>query len=90
MAGLFTATVLWGFGFGGIPTTVLTWGARAEPARLEQIGGLIVTVCNIAIALGAVTGGVLVDNVAANVPLLIGGITAIVGAALLTTLRQPH
>lgn len=88
MAGLFAATVLWGFGFGGVPTTVLTWGARTVPTSLEQIGGLIVTVCNIAIAIGAITGGVMVDTVAANVPLLIGSITAIAGAALLTALHQ--
>ncbi|MET3428111.1 DHA1 family purine ribonucleoside efflux pump-like MFS transporter [Actinoplanes tereljensis] len=88
IVGLFTATAVWGFGFGGVPTTVLSWGARAEPTRLEQIGGAIVTVCNIAIAIGAITGGVLVDEVAANVPLLVGGIAAITGAALLTSLRQ--
>ena len=35
---------LWGFGFGGIPTAMPTWGAHTEPARLEQVGGLIVTV----------------------------------------------
>ncbi|MEU4334752.1 MFS transporter [Micromonospora lupini] len=88
VAGLFVATVLWGFGFGGVPTTVLSWGARTEPARLEQVGGVIVTVCNIAIAVGAIAGGILVDEVAASVPLLVGGIGAIVGAALLASLRQ--
>jgi DHA1 family purine ribonucleoside efflux pump-like MFS transporter len=36
-AGLFAAAALWGFGFGGIPTTVQTWGARTEPTRLEQV-----------------------------------------------------
>jgi predicted MFS family arabinose efflux permease len=48
----------------------------------------IVTVCNVAIAVGAIVGGVLVDEVAANVPLLVGGIGSIVGAALLTSLRR--
>jgi DHA1 family purine ribonucleoside efflux pump-like MFS transporter len=90
LAGLFVATALWGLGFGGVPTTVLSWGARTEPARLEQIGGVIVTVCNVAIAVGAIVGGVLVDEVAATMPLLVGGIAAIAGAALLTSLgRRP-
>jgi predicted MFS family arabinose efflux permease len=89
VVGLFVAAALWGFGFGGVPTSVLTWGARTEPTRLEQIGGLIVTVCNIAIALGAVVGGVLVDRVDAGAPLVVGGITAIVGAAVLAGLRRP-
>jgi DHA1 family purine ribonucleoside efflux pump-like MFS transporter len=86
--GLFTAAVLWGFGFGDVPTTVLSWGARAEPTRLEQIGGLIVTVCNIAIALGAVVGGVLVDGISASTPLLVGGIASIAGATVLVAVRR--
>ena len=85
--GLFLAAALWGFGFGGVPTSVLSWGARTEPTRLEQIGGLIVTVCNIAIATGAVIGGVLVDTVALTAPLIVGGIVAIVGGVLLASLR---
>ena len=86
--GLFAATALWGLGFGGVPTTVLSWGARAEPDRLEQIGGLIVTVCNVAIAVGAVVGGVLVDGVDDTAPLVVGGAAAVVGAVLLTGLRR--
>jgi DHA1 family purine ribonucleoside efflux pump-like MFS transporter len=81
--GLFVAAALWGFGFGGVPTTAQTWGARAEPARLEQVGGLTVTVFQIAIAVGAVGGGLLVDGVAASAPLAAGGIAAIVGGTLL-------
>jgi predicted MFS family arabinose efflux permease len=86
--GLFAATALWGLGFGGVPTTVLSWGARAEPDRLEQIGGLIVTVCNVAIALGAVVGGVLVDGVDDTTPLVVGGAAAVAGALVLTALRR--
>jgi predicted MFS family arabinose efflux permease len=85
--GLFIAAGLWGFGFGGVPTTVLSWGARTQPTRLEQIGGLIVTVCNVAIAVGAVTGGALVDNVTSVAPLLVGGVAAIGGGILLVGLR---
>ena len=88
-AGLFPAVVLWGFGFGGVPTTVLSWGARTEPTRLEQVGGVLVTVCNIAIAIGAAAGGVLVDSVSAVAPLLAGGIASIAGAVVLLALRRP-
>ncbi|WP_209022034.1 MFS transporter [Nocardioides sp. 503] len=84
---LFVAAAVWGFGFGGVPTTVLSWGARAEPDRLEQVGGVIVTACNLAIALGAIVGGALVDGTAADAPLLVGGVAAIVGALTLTSLR---
>jgi predicted MFS family arabinose efflux permease len=88
LAGLFVAGVIWGFGFGGVPTTVLSWGARTQPERLEQIGGLIVTVCNVAIALGAITGGIIVDGVAASAPLLVGGLAALAGAAVLGSFRR--
>jgi DHA1 family purine ribonucleoside efflux pump-like MFS transporter len=88
LLGLFAAAALWGFGFGGVPTAVLTWGARAEPARLEQIGGLIVTACNVGIAVGGIVGGFLVDEVAASAPLVVGGIAAIISAAVLTSLRR--
>lgn len=71
-----------------MPTTVLSWGARSEPTRLEQIGGLIVMVCNVGIALGAVGGGVLVDAVSARTPLVAGGVAAVVGAAMLVTPRR--
>ncbi|SDD65073.1 MFS transporter [Auraticoccus monumenti] len=85
--GLFLAAAVWGLGFGGVPTAVLSWGARTEPNRLEQIGGLIVAVCNVGIAVGAVVGGLVVDRVAASGPLVVGGVTAVLGAALLAALR---
>ncbi|MBT2498555.1 MFS transporter [Agromyces sp. ISL-38] len=90
IVGLFIAAALWGFGFGGVPTAVLTWGAKIEPTRLEQIGGLIITVCNIAVAVGAIVGGILVDEASAAAPLIIGGIAALIGAAILVSLRQRH
>lgn len=89
--GLFGSVAVWGFGFGGVPTSVLSWGARTEPNRLEQIGGLIVTASSVAIALGASVGGILVDRVTAVAPLVAGGIAAIVGAAVITSLPgQPR
>jgi predicted MFS family arabinose efflux permease len=47
-----------------------------------------VTVCNIGIALGAAVGGVLVDRVSASTPLLVGGVAAVAGAAVLVALRE--
>jgi predicted MFS family arabinose efflux permease len=47
-----------------------------------------VTVCNVAIAVGAVVGGVLVDGVSASSPVLVGGVASIAGAAVLGTLRR--
>ena len=88
LAGLFLAAAVWGLAFGGVPTTILSWGARTEPTRLEQIGGVIVTVCNIGIAVGATVGGILVDDVSAGALLLAGGVASIGGAAVLVTVRR--
>jgi DHA1 family purine ribonucleoside efflux pump-like MFS transporter len=87
-AGLFITAALWSFGFGGVPTTFLSWGARVEPTRLEQIGGVIVTVCNLAIAVGSAVGGAIVDSVAADASLLFGGIAVIAGALVFAAVRQ--
>ncbi|WP_166983060.1 MFS transporter [Paramicrobacterium fandaimingii] len=88
IAMLFLAAALWGFGFGGVPTTVLSWGARSEPMRIEQVSGAIVTVCNLAIAVGAVAGGVLVDGVYVTASLLVGAVAAIGGGVILTSLKR--
>ncbi|MFJ5984533.1 MFS transporter [Lentzea sp. NPDC092896] len=85
--GLLLAVALWGFGFGGVPTTVLTWGAHTEPTRIEQVSGVIVSVCNLAIATGAAAGGVIVDRQSATAPLIVGAIAVIAGGLLLTSLR---
>ncbi|MBU2667955.1 MFS transporter [Actinoplanes bogorensis] len=87
--GLFAAAALWGFGFGGVPTTTQTWGARADPERLEQVGGLTVAVFQIAIALGAVVGGLLVDGAGATAALITGSIGAVSGGILLAAARRP-
>src|SRR5690606_6263571 len=47
---LLVTTILWGFGFGGVATSLQIWGARAESDRLEQIGGLLVMAANAAVA----------------------------------------
>ncbi|WP_214979201.1 MFS transporter [Curtobacterium sp. ISL-83] len=86
--GLYVAAALWGFGFGGVPTAALTWGAKLEPTRLEQIGGLIITVCNIGVAVGAILGGIIVDGVSPSASLVFGGLAALAGAVLLVSLRQ--
>jgi predicted MFS family arabinose efflux permease len=81
------AVALWGLGFGAVPTTLMTWMARAEPARLESVGGLQAAAFQVAIALGAVVGGVLVDGVGVGTALLVGGVAALAGGILLTSLR---
>lgn len=56
---------LWGFAFGAFPVGFQTWIVRAAPDQAEAAGGLIVAAFQIAIASGAIGGGILVDQIGA-------------------------
>ncbi|TIM07687.1 MFS transporter [Mesorhizobium sp.] len=56
------AVAAWGFAFGAVPVGLQTWLVRAAPDQAESAGGLMVATFQVAIALGAVFGGLLVDN----------------------------
>ncbi len=85
---VFVAVALWGIGFGGVPTTSQTWISRAEPDRVEAAGGLVVATFQLAIALGAALGGVLLDTTSVRTVFLAGGTAALVGGALLASTRR--
>ena len=86
---IFIAVALWGAGFGALPTVIGTWLARAEPDRLESVGGLQTAVFQVAIALGAFVGGFLVDGAGVQTALIVGGIAALVGSVLIV-LAKPR
>lgn len=90
-AGALWATIIavatWGFAFGGVPTIVQTWFARARPDRLEAIGGLVVTMFQVAIASGAAIGGLIVDGADVRIVFMVGGTAALVGGVLLGAVR---
>lgn len=79
------AIVLWGFAFAAFPVGFQIWIVRAAPDQAESASGLLVAAFQVAIASGAVGGGVLVDNVGA----LGGPMFALVAMSLgaLLTLR---
>ncbi|TIX55551.1 MAG: MFS transporter [Mesorhizobium sp.] len=56
------AVAAWGFAFGAVPVGLQTWLVRAAPDQAESAGGLMVATFQVAIALGAVFGGLLVDK----------------------------
>lgn len=56
---------LWGFAFGAFPVGFQTWIVRAAPDQAEAAGGLVVAAFQIAIASGAIGGGILVDQIGA-------------------------
>lgn len=58
----FAATALWGFAFGGFPVSISSWNARVAPDQAESAGAMLATSFQVAIASGAVIGGLLVDG----------------------------
>lgn len=52
----------WGFAFGALPVGFQTWMVRVASDEAESAGGLLVSAFQIAITLGAVIGGILVDG----------------------------
>jgi DHA1 family purine ribonucleoside efflux pump-like MFS transporter len=73
---------LWGFAFGAIPVGVQTWIVRAAPDHPEGASGLIVAAFQIAIASGAILGGLLVDSVGPTGVIAYCGVATLLGAAL--------
>jgi len=59
------AVAAWGFAFGAFPVGFQTWITRAAPDHAESAGGLLVAAFQVAIATGAVGGGLLVDHIGA-------------------------
>ncbi|HWA50354.1 MAG TPA: MFS transporter [Dongiaceae bacterium] len=79
----------WGFAFGAIPVGVQTWIVRAAPDQAEAASGLIVAAFQVAIAGGAVLGGVLVDHLGVASTIVYCGIGTLLGALLvLASMRR--
>lgn len=64
--------VLWGLAFGGIPVSVQTWILRSAPDAAEAATALNTSLFNLAIALGALFGGLVVDHLALRGVLWLG------------------
>ncbi|WP_439679247.1 MFS transporter [Embleya sp. MST-111070] len=64
--------VLWGLAFGGVPVGVQTWILKAAPDATEAATALNTSMFNLAIALGALFGGILVNTVSTAGVLLFG------------------
>lgn len=73
---------LWGFAFGAFPVGVQTWIVRAAPDQPEGASGLIVAAFQIAIASGAVLGGLLVDHLGPTGVIGYTGIMTSIGTLL--------
>ncbi|MCZ8547027.1 MFS transporter [Mesorhizobium qingshengii] len=82
------AVAAWGFAFGAVPVGMQTWLVRAAPDHAESAGGLMVATFQVAIALGAVFGGLLVDHAGVASAFAYCGAATLL-AAIVVFLRGP-
>ncbi|NPD65921.1 MFS transporter [Lichenicola cladoniae] len=84
----FVALAVWGFAFGVLPVSIQTWTTQAALDHAESAGALLVTTFQIAIATGAILGGVLVDRLGAPGAIGYCGVALLVGAATMLGLGR--
>lgn len=84
------AVAAWGFFFGFLPVGIQTWTVRVAADQAEAAGGLLVAAFQVAIAGGAILGGLLVDHLGALGAVGYLAAATLLGAALvLAAGREP-
>jgi len=76
------SVAVWGFAFGAFPVGFQTWIVRAAPDQAESAGGLLVAAFQVAIASGAIFGGLLVDGFGPAAAISYCGIAILLGGIL--------
>ena len=76
------AVALWGFAFGFAPVGFQSWMVRIAADHAEAASGLLTAAFLVAIASGAVLGGLLVDHVGGRAPIGYMAVASFVGALL--------
>lgn len=84
----FALVALWGLAFGMAPVVLPTNLSRGAPDALEAAGSLMVVSFQVAISIGAVFGGYIVDSYGATAPLTLTAILAASTVALALLQRR--
>lgn len=77
----------WGILFGIVPVSWSTWVTKAMPDNTESGGGLVVATCNLAIAIGAAGGGIVLDSYNSQILYLVSALVLFTGFLLTTKLK---
>ncbi|WP_374778182.1 MFS transporter [Streptomyces sp. NBC_01310] len=75
-----TLLLAWGLVYGGVSVSLQSWMIKAAPAAAEAASSLMVAVFNLAIAAGALCGGLAVDGISAPAAPLGGAALMLVAA----------
>jgi DHA1 family purine ribonucleoside efflux pump-like MFS transporter len=82
------ATALWGGAFGAFPASISIWNARSAPDHAESAGALLSSVFQVAIAAGAVLGGLVIDRFGPAAVFAYAAIAALAGATAMFVLGR--
>ncbi|MFF5781314.1 MFS transporter [Streptomyces virginiae] len=69
--------ILWGVAYGAVPVSSQTWFAKATPDAPEAASVLFTASFQMAISLGAVVGGVIVDRTSLSTVMTLGSLVAV-------------
>ncbi|MEM5457421.1 MFS transporter [Paraburkholderia phytofirmans] len=83
--GVVALVLAWGISFGALPLCFSIWIQRATPDSPEAGSALFVSIIQVAIALGSLVGGVVVDHVGISADFLFGSGLALLGLAALAS-----
>lgn len=83
------ALVGWGVAYGGVSVTAQNWMAAAAPQHRETASSLLAGVFNAAIALGALSGGFVVDGVGSTAVLIFAAVLALGAFGTVAVGRSP-
>lgn len=80
---------IWGLVFGTVPVAWTTWITRVVPDEAESGGGLLVAAIQVAIAVGAGAGGVLVNVGGVASVFMVGGAVLVAAALFIALAVKP-
>jgi predicted MFS family arabinose efflux permease len=83
--GVAALVLAWGISFGALPLCFSVWIQRATPDAPEAGSALFVGIIQVAIALGSLVGGLVVDHVGISADFLFGSGLALAGLAALAS-----
>jgi predicted MFS family arabinose efflux permease len=83
--GVMALVLAWGIAFGALPLCFSIWIQRATPDSPEAGSALFVSIIQVAIALGSLVGGMVVDHVGISADFLLGSGLALLGLAALAS-----
>jgi DHA1 family purine ribonucleoside efflux pump-like MFS transporter len=82
------ALAVWGFAFAMLPVGFQAWATSEASDQAELAGGLLTSTFQVAIAMGAIFGGVLVDHLGAVSASAYAGLAAASGVVLVLAARR--